>query len=76
MSKVKDYKDAEREARKWIADKYPKAKDISFTKIWKEGDVWIIDGELEIKTGFFAIAKKPFKLQLSSETGEIIGYSK
>jgi len=76
MPKINDYKDAEREARKWAMDKYPRAKGISFRKIWKEGNIWIIDSEVEKKTGVLSTVTETFKLQLSSETGEIVGYSK
>ncbi len=76
MSKIQNYNDAESEAKKWLSDKYPKNLGAKFTKIWKEDETtWSITGTVLIKIGMMKKAQKTFKLQLGSESGEIIGYS-
>jgi len=82
MPEVKDHKDAEREATRYIQDKFSKSegtrliplKFVIFKKIWREGDVWMIDGVIDVKSGLTRSTKKPFTLQLHSESGEVIGY--
>ena len=65
-----------KEAKTWLNDKYPKNLGAKFTKIWKEDETtWSITGTVLIKIGMMKKARKTFKLQLGSESGEIIGYS-
>jgi len=76
MTKISNYNDAEREAKSWISNKYPKNLGANFTKIWKEDEnTWTITGNVLIKVGMMKKELKSFKLQLGAESGEIIGYS-
>lgn len=75
MGKVNDYKDAEAQAEKYLNEKFKKAKDVKFARIWKDGDVWQIDGSAMVKKGMMSSELKTFKLQVNAETGDITGYS-
>ena len=73
MSEIKDYSDAEREFKKWLEYKYPKAKDLRLIKVWKDDNQWILEGDLKLATGLFSYDWKIFRFKMTSH-GEITGY--
>lgn len=75
MVAISNYYEAEVEARRWVSDKYPKHKEVKFSKIWKDGDTWTIQGVVLLKMGIVSTMRKNFRLQLGAESGEIIGYN-
>jgi len=72
LSKIKEYSDAEKEFGRWLEDKYPNAKNVKFKKIWKNDDLWMIEGELQIQS-LLVEEWKQFKLQMTVN-GKITGY--
>lgn len=75
MYEIRDYKDAENEAKRWIAEKYPRNNTLKFKRVWKEGDYWLVEGEIWVRKGLMGWEKRHLKLKVTSDTGEIIGYS-
>ncbi|MBA7502161.1 hypothetical protein ES706_00743 [subsurface metagenome] len=67
-------KDVEKSVEKWVRSKYRNIKSLAITKLWKEGDMWNVDIELEIKTGILSSEKNMHSLQVDASSGEIIGY--
>jgi hypothetical protein len=42
--------------------------------MYKEGNAWILDGEVKFKRAFFFHATRSFKAKIDAITGEIISY--
>lgn len=66
--------DIEKAVERWIIFKYRRVKSMNIAKVWKEGDIWSVEVEFEIKTGIFSSQKHMHSLQVDATTGEVIGY--
>jgi hypothetical protein len=67
--------DVEKIVEKWLRNRYMhKIKQLTITKLWKEGNVWSVDVELEIKSGIFSSKRCTCSLQVDANSGEIVGY--
>lgn len=73
MFKIEDYSDAELEFKRWLEDKFPRAKNVNFKKVWKDKELWILEGDVTISTGLFKYESKKFKVQMTL-SGEIVNY--
>lgn len=73
MFKIEDYSDAELEFKRWLEDKFPRAKNVNFKKVWKDEELWILEGNATISTGLFKDESKKFKVQMTL-SGEIVSY--
>lgn len=73
MEEIKEPSRVEDRARGYIQKKHLKVKHILFRKVQKEGDIWLIEGEVSFKRLFFT-AKRSFRLEVRSETGEVASY--
>lgn len=65
---------AEEKARQFIRQRHSRLELIFFRTMYKEGDAWILDGEVKFKRAFFFRATKTFKIKIDAITGEIISY--
>ena len=65
---------AEARAREFIKQKHPKVKRIFFRTMYREGNTWVLHGEVEFKQVYFFAAVRSFKLQVSTNTGEVTSY--
>lgn len=72
---VRNVKEAEALAIKWAEKRYSKLLKVNFQKVWKEEEVWIIEGRATYRVGLIRNESKAFKLQLNAGNGEVIGYS-
>lgn len=66
--------DAENRARQFIRHRRPRANGVRFRRTWREGDVWMVEGEFWFKRLRLFTAKRSFRLQVSAETGEVASY--
>ena len=71
---VRGAADAEDRAKKLILERHPKARRILFKRVEKKDNSWLIEGEVWFKWLRPFTVKKIFKLQISSETGEVASY--
>ena len=74
--KVRNYRDAEEVALRWVREKFPRVLRVRFRRVWREADIWIVEGTVEVRTGILSKSRRGFKLQLDGNTGEVLGYSK
>lgn len=66
--------DVEKAVAKWVGSKYRDVKGLAITKLWKEGDIYSVDVEFEIKTGIFSSERRMHSLQVDASSGEVVGY--
>ena len=71
-SKITTPLDAEARARQLIKDRNPSVRQILSKKTSKEGDLWLLEGEVLLKRLRFFKVKKTFKLEIRVEDGELI----
>jgi hypothetical protein len=74
MMEVKGLADAEVRARRLIMESHPNVRRILFKRVDKKDNSWLIEGEVWFKWLRLFTVKKTFKLQISSETGEVTSY--
>jgi hypothetical protein len=72
--KMMGSREAEAGAREFIKQRHPKVKRIFFRTMYREGDVWVLRGEVEFKRVYFFAAVSSFKVQVNMNTGEVISY--
>ena len=65
---------AENRAREFIGNRHPRVKIVRFTRTWREGDVWLVGGELWFRRARFFTARRSFRLRISGETREVTPY--
>jgi hypothetical protein len=64
----------EEKARQFIKQRHPRLELISFRTVYKEGDTWIVDGEVKFKRAYFFHTTRTFKIKIDAITGEIVSY--
>jgi len=69
-----DAKEAETIAKGFIKQRHPRVERIFFRTMHREGDAWVLHGEVEFKQVYFFAAVRSFKLQVSTNTGEVTSY--
>jgi len=69
-----DSGEAETRARKFIKQKHSRVERIFFRTMYREGDAWVLKGEVEFKRAYFFAAVRSFKAQVNTNTGEIASY--
>lgn len=74
MEEIKGPTEAEVRARAFIRDRHPRVRQILFRRVHREGDVWLVDGEVWFKRAYFFTARRSFRLRMSSETGKLTSY--
>ena len=74
MRKIKGPAEAEAKAREFIKERHSRVRQILFRRVNKEGDAWLLDGEVLFKWAYFFTAKRSFRLQMNPETGEVASY--
>jgi hypothetical protein len=74
MVEVKDPTDAEARAREHIRERHPKVRRILFKRVDRKGNAWLIEGDVWFQRLHLFTAKKSFRLQIDSETGEVTSY--
>ena len=57
MSKI-TATDAENIAREFIGNRHPRIKTIRFTRTLREGDVWLVEGELWLERALFFTVRR------------------
>ena len=76
MAKITGLVDAEAEAKGFVKDRYPPRtiRQLLLRKTAKEGDVWLVEGEVWLKRLHFFTVRKSFRLQISVENGKLTSY--
>jgi len=67
-------KDVERVVIAWAKKQFGRDTNVTFSKIWRQGDIWEATGEVNIRTLWGLSQKaKSFKVQVDSQE-TVIGY--
>jgi len=69
-----DSGEAETRARQFIIQRRSRVKRIFFRTMYREGDAWVLNGEVGFKRVYFFVTLRSFKLQVSTNTGEVTSY--
>jgi len=65
---------AEEKVRQFIKQRHSRLELIFFRTMYKEGNAWILDGQVKFKRACFFYAMRSFKAKIDAITGEIISY--
>lgn len=65
---------AEVRAREFIKQKHSRVKRIFLRTVYREGNTWVLHGEVKFKRAYFFAAERSFRLQINPETGEVTSY--
>jgi hypothetical protein len=71
--KTLESRKAEEKARQFIKQRHSRLELIFFRTMYKEGNAWILDGEVKFKRAFLFHATRSFKAKIDAIT-EIISY--
>ena len=69
-----DAGEAEARAREFIKQRHSGAERIFFRTTYREGDTWVLNGEVQFKRAYFFAAMRSFKLEVDTDTREIVSY--
>lgn len=65
---------AEATVRDFIKQKHTQLERVFFSRICREGDFWVLKGEVEYKQAYFFTSMKFFEAKININTGVIILY--
>ena len=69
-----DSGEAEAKARQFIKQRHSRVERIFFRTMHREGDTWVLHGEVEFKRTYFFVTLRSFKVQVNANTGEVTLY--
>ena len=69
-----DSGEAESRARQFINQRHSKVERIFFRTMNREGDAWVLHGEVKFKRAYFFVALRSLKIQVNTNTGEVTSY--
>ena len=69
-----DSGEAEERAKQFIKQRHSRVERIFFRTMYREGDTWVLHGEVSFKRAYFFFATRSFKVKVNTDTGEIVSY--
>jgi hypothetical protein len=66
--------EAETKVREYLKQKYPRLESIFFYSMYREGDVWVLEGEVEYKHLYFFTVNRAVTAQVNMDTGAVTAY--
>lgn len=78
--RVEDAGGAQASAKRFLAAQFgaKKVKEVSFSKAWyatgAQRDIWELEGDVVVKTGWFSKETFHFKFQVDPATGNVIAF--
>jgi hypothetical protein len=66
--------EAETKTREYIKQQHRTLQYIAFKSMYKERDVWVLEGTVEYKRAFLFTATKEFIAQVNMNTGRVTAY--
>ena len=79
-TRVEDAGGAQTSAKQFLANQFgpKKVKKVSFSKVWyatgAQRDVWEVEGDTVVKTGWFSKETIHFKFQVDPTSGKVIAF--
>lgn len=74
MVEIRGPAEAEDRAKKFIDDRHYKVRQVLFRTVQKEGEVWLLEGEVWFRWAHFFTVKRFFRLKMKPETGDVTSY--
>ena len=68
-------KEAEARAREYIGKKHTRLERVFFSNMYRDGNVWVLKGEVEFKRAYFFTQMRTIEVQVNMNTGEICSYN-
>jgi hypothetical protein len=69
-----DSGEAEARARQFIKQRHSRVERIFFRTMHREGDAWVLQGEMKFKRAYFFVTVRSLKVQVNTNTGEVTSY--
>jgi len=69
-----DSAEAEARARDFIKQKHSKVERIFFKTMYREENLWVLQGEVRFKRAFFFTVNRSFEFRINIDTGEVVFY--
>ena len=69
-----DSGEVEARAKQFIKQRHSRVERIFFRTMYREENTWILHGEVSFKRAYFFPATRSFKLNVNTDTGEIVSY--
>lgn len=69
-----DSNEAEIKAREHIKQKHARIERIFFSNMYREGDVWVLKGQVEFKQALFFTTVKFCEVKVNTNTTGIVSY--
>ena len=74
VSKKEERTQAEAKAMEHIEQKHARLEQIFLRTVYREGNIWILQGEVKFKRAYFFAVDKSFRIQINPETGNVKSY--
>ena len=74
VSKKKERTQAETKAREFIKQKHSRLERIFLRTVYREGNTWVLHGEVKFKRAYFFAVERSFRIQINPETETIKSY--
>ena len=74
VSRKEERTQAEAKAMEHIEQKHAKLEQIFLRTVYRERNIWILQGAVKFKRAYFFTVEKSFRIQINSETGNVKSY--
>ena len=74
VSRKEERTRAEAKAMEYIKQKHARLERIFLRTVYREGNIWILHGEVKFKRAYFFAVEKSFRIQINPETGNVTSY--
>ncbi len=64
--------EAEAIAREYLKQRHSRIERVFFRTMYREGDTWTLQGDIQFKRAYFFDAAKSLKVQVNSNTREVV----
>ena len=74
FSRKEERTQAEAKAIEFIKQKHVRLERVFLRTVYREGNVWVLHGEVKFKRAYFFVVEKSLKIQINPETGNVKSY--
>jgi len=74
VPKKEERTQAEAKAMEHIEQKHARLEQIFLRTVYREGNIWILQGDVKFKRAYFFAVEKSFRIQINPETGNVKSY--
>ena len=74
VSRKEERTQAEAKAMEHIKQNHVRLEQIFLRTVYREGNIWILQGDVKFKRAYFFTVEKSFRIQINPETGNVKSY--